>query len=50
MTEIILTIMAVILPACPTEDSTWCIWDGRGQGNETGSVVINFSEDHYMTI
>lgn len=39
---IIALLFSLIFPACPTEDSTFCYWDGGA--NQKGSQVINFEE------
>lgn len=38
------------LPACPTEDSDNCVWDGHGQGDGTGaSFVALHGLTYYLT-
>jgi len=32
------------LDPCPTEDSTWCYWDGDSRGNKSGKSFIAFTE------
>ena len=36
-------------PPCPSEDSTWCVWNGAQQGNGEGSTVVNLWEGLYFT-
>lgn len=37
-------ILALLLPPCPTEDSTWCSWDAAEQGNGRGSSFVTLDE------
>ena len=34
-------VMIAVGVACPTEDSTNCVWYGPVQGNGGGAIVIN---------
>jgi len=29
-----------LLPACATEDSSWCVWDAQARGNGQGRSFI----------
>jgi hypothetical protein len=40
MIEFIAAILFAILPPCPTEDSSWCSWDARSQGNGAGTSFV----------
>jgi hypothetical protein len=37
---ILAMLLYAVLPACPTEDSTWCGWDGGGNGLGTRYVNL----------
>lgn len=37
-------ILALILPPCPTEDSTMCTWDATQHGNGQGHSIVNLWE------
>lgn len=41
----ILIILAIVLPACPTEDSVGCYWDASAHGNEQGSSFIAIDDE-----
>lgn len=32
------------LPACPTEDSSWCYWDASTQGNTLGRSFMQLGQ------
>lgn len=34
---------------CPTEDSTWCIWNAAAQGNKQGTSFISLWEGTAIT-
>lgn len=34
----------VSFPDCPTEDSTYCLWDASERGNKQGQSFIAFGE------
>lgn len=34
MVDLLVSLLVAVLPACPTEDSSWCVWQG-----ETVTVV-----------
>lgn len=34
--------LGVLGTACPTEDSSYCIWWGPVQGNGKGDIVVNW--------
>lgn len=36
--------LALLFPACPTEDSTYCYWDG------SPNDVLNLSDGVYVTL
>lgn len=38
--SILVLILALILPPCPTEDSTGCYWDAAARGNGEGVSFI----------
>lgn len=40
MIELILAIVIAIIPACPTEDSTGCYWDGGDNGQGHSYIAI----------
>ena len=40
MLTILAVILSLILPACPTEDSTQCTWDASAQGNGQGTSFV----------
>ena len=40
MTNIIISLLIAILPACPTEDSNFCSWDASTHGNGQGSSFV----------
>ncbi|WP_158564072.1 hypothetical protein [Jiangella anatolica] len=44
MTELLITLLMLILPPCPEEDSTWCHWDAKQQGNGQGSSFVTLAE------
>lgn len=35
------------LPACPTEDSTNCVWDAQEQGNGLGTSFVDIDGTLY---
>lgn len=37
-------VLLSVIRACPTEDSTFCAWDGAQQGNRQGNSIINLWE------
>lgn len=45
MLTIITLALALILPACPAEDSAQCHWDAAAQGNGQGSSFVALSDD-----
>ena len=38
------TVLANTFPDCPTEDSTYCLWDSSTRGNGSGTSFIAFGE------
>jgi len=45
VTELLVTLLMLILPPCPTEgDSTWCSWDAQSQGNGQGTSFVVIGE------
>lgn len=36
----ILNLFLAIFPACPIEDSTWCVWNAELRGNGRGHSFI----------
>jgi hypothetical protein len=38
--------LSVLVPACPTEDSTNCYWDADSRGNGVGQDFMTFTIDH----
>lgn len=50
MFELLITLIMAVVPACPTEDSTSCVWDGPTRGNGIGpSVLIDHRGDPALT-
>lgn len=45
MLTIIAIVAALLFPACATEDSTICAWDGSAQGNGQGASFVALSDD-----
>ncbi|MGO2150857.1 MAG: hypothetical protein ACTH32_06605 [Microbacterium gubbeenense] len=41
LTALALTILAAILPPCPTEDAANCTWNAAQHGNGTGHSFID---------
>lgn len=39
--SILALLFALILPACPTEDSSFCRWDASVQGNGEGTSFVS---------
>jgi hypothetical protein len=37
-------------PACPTEDSTWCVWHADTSGNGLGSDVVNLWDGAFVRL
>jgi hypothetical protein len=35
---------------CPTEDSTWCYWDGDKHGSGQGHDVLNLGEGTWIVL
>lgn len=50
MTDLLITLLMLLLPPCPTEDSSWCTWDATQQGNGQGTSFITLSEGTYITL
>jgi hypothetical protein len=48
MSTFLIAILISLFPACPTEDSTLCYWDGA-RGNGIGNSYIALSEDMAIT-
>lgn len=42
--------LATVMGSCPVEDSTWCVWDARVQGNGEGNSFVSFTEDVWMVV
>lgn len=39
----LLMVLALLLPSCPTEDSSNCHWNAAEQGNGVGHSFVNFA-------
>lgn len=50
MLEILFALLATIMPACPTEDSTMCVWSAQERGNGIGHSFVAFSDDVAIVI
>lgn len=37
---VLAVLLALVLPACPTEDSNMCYWDGSEHGNGQGVSFV----------
>lgn len=42
---VIMFLLALLLPACGSEDSTGCYWDATTHGNGTGTSFVAISDD-----
>ena len=45
--QFIYALLSLLLPVCPTEDSTNCYWDGDEHGNGIGNsaAIVSLSPD-----
>lgn len=48
MTALLIALLALILPPCPTEDSSQCYWNAAEQGNGTGASFIDIGGTAYL--
>ena len=42
--SVLLAILLALFPACPTEDSTGCVWDAQTHGNGEGRTFLAIGE------
>lgn len=35
--------LGYVFPDCPTEDSSWCVWDAQHQGDGQGKSFIDIN-------
>lgn len=45
MSAFVVALLFAILPACPSEDSSWCHWDAADYGNGTGRSFVSLAPD-----
>jgi hypothetical protein len=50
MLSFIFPVLLAVMPLCPTEDSSWCVWDEDQSGNLTGTSFVALWGDVYFTV
>lgn len=50
MSELLITLLMLILPPCQHEDSSWCTWNAQEQGNGQGTSFVTLAEGLSFTV